>query len=107
MSCCRTTIRVTSATLRSLPTPLSGSHTNILPHIIREKRRSIVPQVLFEDTMELQLRGIRVVLIYLGPTHSDNMICVHVPAEGVLFAPDFARDGTSCPTSAISTFTMR
>jgi hypothetical protein len=57
--------------------------------------------------MEVQLGGTRVVLIYLGPTHSDNMIYVHVPTEGVLFAPDFAPDGTSCPTSVISTFTMR
>lgn len=78
-------------------TAVAIGHVNILPHIIREKRRSIVPQVLFEDTMELQLGGTRVVLIYLGPTHSDNMIYVHVPAEGVLFAPDFARGRNILP----------
>ena len=78
-------------------TAVGVGHVNILPHITREKRRSIVPQVLFEDTMELQLGGTRVVLIYLGPTHSDNMIYVHVPAEGVLFAPDFARGRNILP----------
>ena len=78
-------------------TAVGIGHVNILPHIVREKRRSIVPQVLFEDTMELQLGGTRVVLIYLGPTHSDNMIYVHVPAEGVLFAPDFARGRNILP----------
>jgi glyoxylase-like metal-dependent hydrolase (beta-lactamase superfamily II) len=78
-------------------TAVGVGQVNILPHIVREKRRSIVPQVLFEDTMEIQLGGIRVVLIYLGPTHSDNLIFVHVPSEGVLFAPDFARGRNILP----------
>jgi glyoxylase-like metal-dependent hydrolase (beta-lactamase superfamily II) len=47
--------------------------------------------------MEIQLGGMRVVLIDLGPTHSDNMIYVHVPSEGVLFAPDFARGRNILP----------
>ena len=47
--------------------------------------------------MEIELGGMRVVLIYLGPTHSDNMIYVHVPSEGVLFAPDFARGRNMLP----------
>jgi glyoxylase-like metal-dependent hydrolase (beta-lactamase superfamily II) len=78
-------------------TAVGVGHVNILPHIIREKRRSIVPEILFENTMDIQLGGIRVVLIYLGPTHSDNLIQVHVPSEGVLFAPDFARGRNILP----------
>ena len=78
-------------------TAVGIGHVNIRPHIIREKRRSIVPQVLFEDTMEIEMGGIRVVLLYLGPTHSDNLIFVHVPSEGVLFAPDFARGRNILP----------
>jgi glyoxylase-like metal-dependent hydrolase (beta-lactamase superfamily II) len=78
-------------------TAVGIGHVNIRPHIIREKRKAIVPQVMFEDTMEIELGGIRVVLIYLGPTHSDNMIYVHVPSEGVLFAPDFARGRNILP----------
>jgi glyoxylase-like metal-dependent hydrolase (beta-lactamase superfamily II) len=78
-------------------TAVGVGNVKILPHIIREKRRAIVPQVLFEDTMEIVLGGMRVVLLYLGPTHSDNMIYVHVPSEGVLFAPDFARGRNILP----------
>jgi glyoxylase-like metal-dependent hydrolase (beta-lactamase superfamily II) len=45
--------------------------------------------------MELDLGGITVVLMYLGPTHTDNLIQVHVPAENVLIAVDFVREGKS------------
>ena len=78
-------------------TAVGIGHVNIRDHIIREKRRAIVPQITFEDTMEIQLGGVRVVLMYLGPTHSDNMIYVHIPAEGLLFAPDFARGKNILP----------
>lgn len=78
-------------------TAVGIGHVNIRPHLIREKRRAIIPQVMFEDTMEIELGGIRVVLINLGPTHSDNMIQVHVPSEGVLFAPDVARGRNILP----------
>ncbi len=78
-------------------TAVGIGHVNIRPHIVREKRQAIVPQVMFEDRMEIELGGVRVVLLHLGPTHSDNMIYVHVPAEGVLFAPDFARGRNILP----------
>ena len=69
-------------------TAVGIGHVNILPHILREKRRTIIPQILFEDRMEIELGGMKVVLLHLGPTHSDNMIYVHVPSEGVMFAPE-------------------
>ena len=47
--------------------------------------------------MEIELGGVRVVLFHLGPTHSDNMIYMHVPSEGVLFAPDFTRGRNILP----------
>ena len=78
-------------------TAVGVGHVNIREHIIREKRRAIVPQVLFEDQMEIVLGDVRVVLMYLGPTHSDNNIQVHVPAEGVLLAPDVARGRNILP----------
>jgi glyoxylase-like metal-dependent hydrolase (beta-lactamase superfamily II) len=84
-------------TERFAKTAVGIGQVNIRPHILREKRMAIVPQVLFEDTMEIVLGGIRVVLMYLGPTHSDNMLYVHIPAEGVLFAPDFARGRNILP----------
>lgn len=78
-------------------TAVGVGHVKIKPHIVREGRRAIVPQVMFEDSMELELGGIQVKLLYLGPTHSDNMIYMHVPSEGVLFAPDFARGRNMLP----------
>jgi glyoxylase-like metal-dependent hydrolase (beta-lactamase superfamily II) len=71
------------------------SHVNAKPHIIREKRRTVVPEITFEDTMQIDLGGIEVVLLYLGPTHTDNLIQVHIPAEKVLIAVDFVREGKS------------
>ncbi|WP_428103127.1 MBL fold metallo-hydrolase [Candidatus Rariloculus sp.] len=71
------------------------SHVNAKPHIIREGRRTVTPEITFDTTMRLDLGGIEVVLMYLGPTHTDNLIQVHVPSEGVLIAVDFVREGKS------------
>ncbi|MCH8337166.1 MAG: hypothetical protein IIC61_14920, partial [Proteobacteria bacterium] len=48
----------------------------------------------FEESMEVLLGGVTVNLIYLGPSHSDNLIQVHIPAEKVMIAVDIAK-GTS------------
>lgn len=78
-------------------TAVGIGHVNLRPHLVREKRKAIIPQIMFENSMDIELGGIRVNLIYLGPTHSDNLIQVHVPSEGVLFAPDFARGRNVLP----------
>jgi glyoxylase-like metal-dependent hydrolase (beta-lactamase superfamily II) len=78
-------------------TAVGIGHVNILPHILREKRKTIIPQILFEHRMEIELGGMKVVLLHLGPTHSDNLIYVHVPSEGVMFAPDFGRGRNILP----------
>jgi glyoxylase-like metal-dependent hydrolase (beta-lactamase superfamily II) len=74
-------------------TAVTIAHEKALPHILREGRNSAIPQVIFEDTMEIRLGGQRVVLYYFGPTHSDNLIQVHIPNEGVLVTPDVVRTG--------------
>ena len=71
------------------------SHVNAKPHIVREGRKTVTPEITFDTTMELDLGGITVVLMYLGPTHTDNLIQVHIPSEGVLIAVDFVREGKS------------
>jgi glyoxylase-like metal-dependent hydrolase (beta-lactamase superfamily II) len=76
-------------------TAVAISHVNAKPHIIREKRRTVVPQVTFETNMEIDLGGVTVALMYLGPTHTDNLIQVHIPSEKVLIAVDFVREGKS------------
>jgi len=69
------------------------AHVNAKPHIIREGRRTLVPEITFDQNMQLDLGGIEVDLMWLGPTHTDNLIQVHVPSEGVLIAVDFVREG--------------
>ena len=71
------------------------SHVNAKPHIIRERRRTAIPDITFDERMQIDLGGITVDLFYLGPTHTDNLIQVHVPSEGVLIAVDIVREGKS------------
>ena len=71
------------------------SHVNAKGHIIREKRRTVIPEITFDERMSIDLGGIEVVMFYLGPTHTDNLIQVHIPSEKVLIAVDFVREGKS------------
>ncbi len=47
--------------------------------------------------MDLMLGGVTVNLIYLGPSHSDNLIQVHVPQEKVLVGIDIAKGKSLFP----------
>jgi glyoxylase-like metal-dependent hydrolase (beta-lactamase superfamily II) len=73
-------------------TAVGVGHRKIVPHLLREHRNSIVPQITFENEMDLTLGGVKVTLLYVGPSHSDNLIHVHVPGEGVLISIDVARN---------------
>ena len=72
-------------------TAVTVSHRITREHIVREGRNTAVPDVVFEDEMEIHLGGKKIILYYFGPTHSNNLIQVHLPEEGVLIAPDIAR----------------
>jgi glyoxylase-like metal-dependent hydrolase (beta-lactamase superfamily II) len=78
-------------------TAVAIGHSNILEHILRENRPSMVPDIVFEDSMQLRLGGVTVKLLYLGPSHSDNLIQVHVPDEKVLIAVDLAKGKSLFP----------
>ncbi len=78
-------------------TAITVGHRNLLPHILREKRDSAVPSVLFNDEMDIVLGGVKVVLMFFGPTHSDNLIQVHIPEEKVLIAIDMAKGKSIFP----------
>ena len=41
--------------------------------------------------MDLSLGGVDLRLLYFGPTHSDNLIQIHIPDERVLIAVDSAK----------------
>ena len=53
------------------------------------------PTTLFDDDYALDLDGIEIRLIHVGPSHQVGDTIVHVPQEGVLFAGDaIFRHGT-------------
>ena len=78
-------------------TAVGVGHANIDPHIVGENRDSIYPGITFEDELDLTLGGVHVRLLYFGPTHSDNLIQVHIPDENVLVAVDSAKGRTLFP----------
>jgi glyoxylase-like metal-dependent hydrolase (beta-lactamase superfamily II) len=65
------------------------AHENAKATILGERRPTAVPDVTFSDRMAVELGGKTVELLYLGRSHSDNMIVMHFPAERALFAVDF------------------
>lgn len=78
-------------------TAVSIGHKKIRAHLIREGRVALVPTVTFEESLDIDLGGVKVVLHYFGPTHSDNLIIIHIPQDGVLFVPDLARPEGQLP----------
>lgn len=67
------------------------------PHLLREGRIAPVPTISFEESLDIDLGGVKVVLHYFGPTHSDNLIVAHIPQDGVLFVPDLSRPDGQLP----------
>ena len=65
------------------------AHENARATIIGEKRPTAVPDLTFSDRMTVTLGGKSVELVYLGKSHSDNMIVMHFPEERALFTVDF------------------
>ena len=46
------------------------------------------PTTLFDERLELDLDGVRVELLYVGPAHTPGDVIVHLPAQRVVFAGD-------------------
>ena len=65
------------------------AHEKTKVAILGEKRPTAVPAVTFNDKLTIELGGKTVNLLYVGRSHSDNMIVVHFPAEKILYAVDF------------------
>ena len=65
------------------------AHDNAKAAIKGEGRPTAVPEITFSDRATVELGGRRVELIYVGPSHSDNMIVMLFPDQRVLFAVDF------------------
>lgn len=70
-------------------TAIVVAHDNAKATIIGEKRPTAVPDVTFSDRMTIALGGKVVELIYVGKSHSDNLIAMHFPAERAVYTVDF------------------
>jgi glyoxylase-like metal-dependent hydrolase (beta-lactamase superfamily II) len=46
------------------------------------------PTTLVDDRLEIDLDGLRVDLLYVGPAHTAGDLVVHLPEQGVLFVGD-------------------
>ena len=64
------------------------AHKNAKATIVGEGRPTAVPDLTFSDRMTVSLGGKSVELIYIGASHSDNLIVMNFPAERTLFAVD-------------------
>ena len=74
-------------------TALVVAHENAKAAIVGEGRPTAVPDITFADRMTIELGGKRVELIYAGRSHSDNLIVMRFPDEGVLFVVDLVTVG--------------
>ena len=76
------------------------------PHLIREGRVAPVPTVSFDGSLDIDLGGVKVVLHYLGPTHSDNLIVTHTYPRTACCSCRTCRGRTAnCPTPISGTWT--
>lgn len=64
------------------------AHERAKQRIAAERIPTATPQATFSDRETLQLGGKQIELIYLGPSHSDNLILMRFPAERTVFAVD-------------------
>lgn len=64
------------------------AHEKARRAIIGEKRPAAVPELTFSDRMTIELGGKTVELLWLGRSHSDNLIVMRFPEERTLFAVD-------------------
>ena len=65
------------------------AHEKAKEAIIREKRPTAIPEIVFSERMTVELGGKQVELTYVGRNHTDNSIVMRFPAERALFAVDF------------------
>ncbi len=65
------------------------AHEKAKKAIIREKRPTAIPEIVFSERMTVELGEKQVELTYVGRNHTDNSIVMRFPAERALFAVDF------------------
>ena len=66
----------------------TSGRPELIPEL--EQIRMTLPDVTFEDRMNIRLGDREINLIYLGRAHSAGDILLHLPQEGLLYAGDIA-----------------
>lgn len=66
----------------------TSGRPELIPEL--EQIRMTLPDVTFEERMNIRLGDREINLIYLGRAHSAGDILLHLPQEGVLYAGDIA-----------------
>ena len=64
------------------------AHSNAPAHIAVSEHPIVMPDITFSDELAIELGDKQVELMYLGPSHSDNMIYMLFPEERILFIVD-------------------
>ena len=75
------------------PEAIVIAHEKARDAIVGERRPTAVPDLTFSDRMTVTLGGKTVELIHPGPSHSNNLIVMHFPAERAVFTVDFISVG--------------
>jgi glyoxylase-like metal-dependent hydrolase (beta-lactamase superfamily II) len=65
------------------------AHANAKEAIVGEKRPTAVPQVTFNERLDIELGGTVMELHWVGRNHSNNSLVMRFPKEKVAFAVDF------------------
>ncbi len=63
-----------------------ASRPNLAPEL--DQVRVVAPEVAFEGTLELDLGGMLVECIHMGPAHTSGDVAVWIPNRRVVFAAD-------------------
>lgn len=64
------------------------AHANARAPIAASEHPIAMPNITFDDQLNVELGGKRVELFHLGPGHSESMIFMRFPEEGILFVVD-------------------
>ena len=65
----------------------------------------LAPTDLIEGDTSLTIGGVGIELLDVGLSHTDTLFVIHIPSEGILYAPDTVGIGVFLPTGGIALYT--
>jgi len=64
----------------------------------------LAPTDLIEGDTSLTIGGVGIELLDVGLSHTDTLFVIHIPSEGILYAPDTVGIGVFLPTGGIALY---